>query len=429
MRIWILSMLAVLFAQAALLPLAFAGTSGPSPIPTPPNFYITSNAAYLCRGQINHIPITVSNGGTPSQLNAGAPTLSGPTMQNVQLSISGSKSVYAIGSSTAGTNNINPGNYFTAMLPVFVTANASSIMNPGIGITYYFYQLYSDTETRNLTFETQVCPSQLSVNLTQRTLNAGNIQNVRINLTNTGATTLSALSVKLSVPATDGVAILSDQPIQVNAIGAGQSMNLNESLYVSRNASATIPLNLTVNFYNGTKLNQIEQNIEMISGGSTNISTSGFTNAPGAPSPGDIFSTSFVLTNIGTATASAVAVTPILPRGFSNYGSNTVFVGDIGADAQTPVTVSINTNTSLKSGTYSIPIKITYLNGFRQNTTTWANTSVTLGAALALNSSDVAKYRTASGGGGFYFLATLILLVIVIVLGVMLYRERKRRSK
>lgn len=395
--------------------LAFAGLNGPSPIPNPPNFYISSNAVGVCRGQVNYIPITVVNKGSATSPNA--------QMQNVQLSAVNTKSIYSVKNSTVTIGNLGVNSSSTVYLPVFVAANASSLISAGISINYYYFSLYSDSETRNMSFGVQTCAMQLSVAAHPEVVVAGLIQNITLDLTNLGNTTLSSLSIHAAVPGQDA-SILTNQPTQISSIPPKGTASVNENVFVYRNASLSFPINLSISLYNGTNLQQISDSLSLLSAGIINITPSSITLSPQNPTPGSIFSISFVLTDVGTAGASAVYATALNTGGFVPYGSNSVFVGDMQVDTQTPVTLTLTAQSSVKSGTYIIPIKLSYLNGLRQNLTSTIDVPVSIVAAAA-TSNTISTYRHSSSGIG---LLVLVLVIVAIVLAVLFLRERKKRK-
>lgn len=401
--------------------LAFAGTSGPSPIPNPPNFQITTTATTLCSGQVNYIPVTVFNKGSAVSLYA--------QMQNVQLSITNTGYLHTLLNGSADVGTVGNDSGASTYIPVFVAANSSSILNVEFNINYYYYLYYSDSETRNMSFGVRTCPSQLSVAVPSAVLTSGEIQNISIVLANSGSSRLSNISISASMPLADG-AVLTSQPVDVNTIPAGGSVALNESIYVLKNATQAFPINITANFYNGSALGQIADKIMFLSSGVIDISQSGMTVSPQVPTPGSIFSVSFVLTDVGTSGASAVTATSVPPSGISAFGTDSTFVGDMAVDSQTPVTLTLLASRTLKSGNYTVPIKINYLNSLRQNKSTTIYVPIQIGAAnlTALGSGAPAGKGVVakrSGGG----LLVLILLAVVIVLIFLLYRERKSHHK
>lgn len=420
-------------AFMAFASFAFAGTTGPAPIPNPPNFYITSSATALCRGQVNYIPITVTNKastiGNPHSLNQTYSATVGPNpqMQNVVLSVSNTRGFYPVGNGTVDVGNVNPNTSVSTRLPIFVSANVSSLLSLGIGINYFYYTYYVDTEQRNITLATQLCQQPLSVSISPGVLTAGNTQNLAVNITNTGATTLNTITMLVKFP-NQYVAWLGSQQIEVNSLAPGATVQKISQIFVSYNASDEFAANVSATFYNGTNLEQIYQNIEMLASGIINLTTSSITISPSIPTPSSIFSVSFILTNTGTSAASAVTATILPTSGFTAFGSNSVFVGSIGADSQTPVTLTLETGNKTKSGSYSIPIRINYLNTIRESKNQSIMVPVIVGAG-AVNASSLAARRAQYGGGGGTSLLTIVLIIVIIVLGYLLYREKKNGKK
>ncbi len=413
----------VIFVLAGV---AFAGTSGPAPIPNPPSFVLSSNLTTLCKGNTNLVPITVTNLGDTNP-SVGLTTLNGTTMQYLELSVSNTKSISFAGNGTEYISGVRPFNSAQVLLPVFVASNASLISSVQVSITYYYLQYYSDTETRNLTFEVKTCPSSLSVQILPKTLTSGTIQNVSVNLTNTGNSTLQSVYMHLSMPSVDGAVIGTSQS-ELASMAPGSSYTINTSVFVSRNASIeSFPFNTTVTFYQNHRLQQVSNSTSMIPIGGIKLNPSGITLSPASTTPGSIFSISFVLTDLGTAGASATMASAVLPEGFTSFGSNPVYIGDIAADTQSPVTVTLVTGNQTRPGKYTIPIVINYLNSLRQNVSTTMNVTVNVGAAgpSAFNaSSPGARAYRASGGSGLMIGVIAVMVIIIAVLAYLLIKER-----
>jgi hypothetical protein len=158
-------------------------------------------------------------------------------------------------------------------------------------------------------------------------------------------------------------------------------------------------------------------------GGVINLTTSSLAISPSAPGPGSIFSISFILTNQGTTSASAVTATVLPEKGFTAFGTNPTFIGNIGVSSQSPVTVSVTASNTLKAGSYTIPIRLNYYDSLHDNVSTSMNVTVRLGAAAAFNMTAIRAARGGSGSGG---LIVIVLVVIIIVLAVLYWMERKK---
>ena len=401
---------------SALLPLAFAAT-GTNSNPTPPVFYVNTTMLTLCRGITNNIPITIVN---PS-VNRNDTGVFGD-MEDAQMSIGSVKGLY---STIVQVGTINANSTHTTNLPVFVSANASGFISLPITINfYYFADEYTDSATQNLTFSTETCPQPLSLSVSPDVLTAGETQNLTVNFTNNGATTLNSIIAQIKFPG-QFVAWLSNQQINVNSIAPGQTVQRDARIFVSYNATDEFEANMTAYYYNGSSLVQISQPVEMLASGLISLNTSGVTVSPTLPSSGSIFSISFTLTNTGTSAASSATATVVPTNGFTSFESNSTFIGSISADSQTPVTLTLEAGNRTK-GTYHIPIKISYLNTVREPVNETIIVPVTVGAAVYNASSFVVRRQSSSGGSGIIL---IILVVIIIALGYLLYRERKKTRK
>jgi hypothetical protein len=425
-RTWIM----VLIAAFAVSGIAVAGTSGPSPIPNPPAFSVTSNSLVFCRGETNYVPITITDGGPAgaSYPSVGVSNLTGTAMDQVELSVSPGKGILPEGVGTIYIGVIHANSSTTANMPLFVSSNASLITSIGVQIQYAYDVFYTDSETRNLTFEVVSCGSPLAISVNPKTVTSGEIQNLSINFTNSGNTTLNNLYVHYGVPGVDGAVVGSTQA-ELGSLGPMMTDRLNVSLFVSRNASIeSFPLNLTATFYKGDNLEQVSNSTSLIPIGSIDLLSSGLTLSPTTTSPGGIVSISFVLTDIGTSGASAVSVGAITPSGFSSFGSNPVYVGDISADSQAPVTLSLVASNTLKPGTYKIPMRISYLNSLRQNITTTSVVNVTIGSGSAYPTEANGATAVRRGSSGLLPLTILLALALACV-SYLFLKERKKGRK
>lgn len=400
----------LLFCMIAAPALAFAATSGPSPIPPPPNFQMSTNVTTLCKGLVNNVPIAIK---TP----AGA-----STMQNVELSITSTRSAYTVSNGTVSAANVTANLTKIVNMPIFVSLNASSLISAGIAINYQYLTLYSDSEVRNISFGIESCPSPLSIAILPKVLISGRIENITLNLTNKGNTALNYILMHVSMPNSDGT-FLGIQPIQVRTIAPRSSVKLAQSVFIYGNASQSFPMNFSISLYNGTTIEQIAYNPIVLSSGIINITPSSIALSPQKPTAGGIFSISFVLTDIGTAGASTVTVAPLPTPGFESYGSNSTFVGDMQADVQTPVTLTLISNASLKAGNYVIPVRINYLNNLRQNLSTTINVPLSVGgSALSYNALSGAARQYGSRNG--YGIVVIILAIFATAFLLLFLRER-----
>jgi hypothetical protein len=422
--------MAILLLMVAIPAIAFAGTSGPTPIPNPPNFQVSINTLVLCKGVVNYVPITVINSGNPS----GA--IGSITMEDLTLGLSSGKYLSLVANGSTTSRNLVSNSSATVVMPIFVSLNATTFVSSDVLVDYNYLGYYTDSEARNISFSTESCPSQLSVAISPKTLISGKIENVSFTLSNGGSTTIKDVSLRASLSPQQGQ-ILSSQPVLISSIPPMESSTINETLFIN-STSETFPVNASISFYNGTNLEQISDSIAVLSSGIINLTASSVTLSPTTPSVGGIFSISFVLTNLGTTSASAVTATILPPNGITAFGSNSVFIGGIGVNTQTPVTLTLSSAASTKSGSYVVPVQITYLNNLRQQISSTINVPVTIGGSSANAISGRGVIVTSGSGGTTYAyrrssvageIIIIILAIAVVALAILLYREKKQHRK
>ena len=411
---------AILAALAGTV--AFAGTSGPTPIPPAPSFQINTTATVLCKGVTNNIPIKITNLGNSYN----------PVMESVQVSVSGT-GLSDVGPSIDISNIVKN---MTLSIPVFVSLDTPATLNVAqVAITYDYLTYYSDSETRTLTFEVESCPSQLVMNVSPSVFVTGVVNNVTFSFTNTGDTGLQNISTTVQASSKDmaqEVQFLGKQPINIASLPPESTVSINQTLY--ENVSRTFTINMTATLFNGTSPEEVAGSFIVFSGGTIDMAPSSITVSPANVTPGSIFSLSFVVTDTGTIGASGATATVIVPKGFKVYGSNSEYLGDIQTDTQTPISLTLIANSSVKSGNYVVPVVMTYQNNLRDNLNTTIDVPVTvIGAAgtvvsggRAFTSNSLAGGTYARRGGGSGLLIDAVLVIAVIALAYLHLKERKK---
>ena len=414
------------------MPLTSAGVTTLS-APPPPNFFITTNATTVCRGIVNYVPITVHNKGIPLTINPGESNASGPTMVNVQLAVMNPKNSYYTANSAILISPVKPNSSSTGYLAWFVPQNATETTTLNLGINYYYNTFYYDQELDNLSFSTQTCQQPLSLNVSPQILTSGEIQSLQVILKNTGQSPLDSISIGVSAPVSD-VALTSGQQPELQSLAPGATAILNDTIYVAKNASESFPLNVTADYYNNGTFEQQAIDRQTLAEGLIALSATSVTVSPSPVSPGEIFSISFVLTDTGTSGAATVSVSTPPSANFQIYGSNSVFVGDIAASGQSPITMTLLASNTLKPGTYYVPVTIHYLDNFRNNESTSltvpvavSSSSFAAGTSGIIAANGSAVYVARSGGDVAGTVIILLLIVAVAVLGYLYYKERKKR--
>jgi acyl-coenzyme A thioesterase PaaI-like protein len=93
-------------------------------------------------------------------------------------------------------------------------------------------------------------------------------------------------------------------------------------------------------------------------------------------------------------------------------------------DNQVPVTMTLRSNTSLKAGKYTLPVRINYLNNLRENLSTTILVPITIASGVAFNTTRTGGPGRTTGGG---IVSTVIDVIIVLaILAVAFWYARKK---
>jgi hypothetical protein len=355
-------------------------------------------------------------------------------MTNVQLSLSGT-GLTDVGPAI-DISNINSYNSLTIGVPVFVDASAPSTLSAvQVSINYGYLVYYADSETRTLTFEVQSCPLPLEINASPDLFYTGQIDNITFSFTNTGKTTLSGILAQTSSQNSQGrnVQLFGVQPITINSLAPGKTVYASQKVYNENVSQQTFPVNVTAEFFNGTSPEEISKTFTMFSTGTINMVPSSITVSPANVVAGSILSVSFVITDTGTAGVSDATATALLPKGFKAYGSDSIFLGSIQTGIQTPVSLTLISNSTIKPGNYVIPVMLTYQNNLAQNLNTTVDVPVVVGGGAVGAFTSNSAFRPGSGtytarrSGGIYIEAVLVIALIAV--SVLYIRLRRKTAK
>ncbi len=405
--------------------LAYAGLSGPSPIPPPPRFVISTSTQTVCRGISNIVPVNITDNSN---------NYDGAGMQDVSFSLDNKN---LIAPATETINSINPHNSTVVDMPVFVNLSAPiGLINIQVPISYTFLNLYNDSEVRNLTMDIVNCPSSLPItlNISSYAIVSGQVNNLTLSFTNTGNTTLRNISAQTSISSSQsGIEFVGHAPIEISSLAPHSTANVIQRLY--ENSSQIFSLNTTVTlFYNGT-FEEMESSFPMLSSGTVDMIPSSISITPTSVSAGSIFLVSFVLTDTGTSGVSNANASAVLPAGFSTYGtSSSTFIGSIGAETPTPVSITLMANSSVKPGSYKIPIKLDYQGSFRQTSSSYVNVTVNVTSGSSASSSGTAGSTAAASSSssssniGLYIAIGTFIVIIGAIFGLQMMRQRRAAS-
>lgn len=196
-----------------------------------PQLQFSASSPSLAPGQVDDVPLTVSNVGTG---NAS------------QISLTVSANGVSVLTPSLTVQSLGAGQSADVGVDVFVPASASgSAVSLAVAATYYDPYGAQQSVSRTVGFYTATSsPSQLSFQAADATLVPGVANTVPITLTNQGGT--AATQIRTTVTSSSQVSILTQFPY-VAELAAGSSTNASIEVYVS-GSLASSPLSLTLSF-------------------------------------------------------------------------------------------------------------------------------------------------------------------------------------
>jgi hypothetical protein len=283
----------------------------------------------------------------------------------------------------------------------------------------------SDSRSFGLTIEIIPTSSPLAIELEPETLVAGTVNNLTVTLRNVGLTRLETLSASFSFPGS-AATLLEPDIYQTHAIAPGESVVVRVRAYVSSAATASVVLQVSLKYYDERQiLTQETRSLGLLSRGVIDLKLVDYSVIPDTPYPGQIFSITATLTNMGTITASAVTATPNLTSAFTIFGATSVFVGDVLVDNPVTFTLSLQVSNETMPGPRDIVIELSFLDNLRSPLSVNEAIAVSVIEKPQPPSTETSQSPLVAGlrqGGPLMLVA-----VVTLVLGLFLGRRMRRK--
>jgi uncharacterized repeat protein (TIGR01451 family) len=265
--------------------------------------------------------------------------------------------------------------------------------------------------------------SPISINVNPTTLVAGKLNDIEVLLTNTGDTTIKGLSITFSFPSSQ-VTWLTPDMFKAEKISPRETVAIRGRTYNPPTATTSTIMQMNIKYYDESgNLYQESRSVGMLSQGIIELKVIDTTILPEKPSPGQIFSITITITNVGTITASSVSALPQLPEGFRMFGSKSVFVGDMQVNVPTTFTLSIQALNTTRPQKYSIPVTVTYYDNLRELH------SLNLNLTVDVQEKNVVTSATATRGNALNLSSLILPTVFGLVLFAVGYMIGKRAKR
>lgn len=284
--------------------------------------------------------------------------------------------------------------------------------------------LHSDQKTLSFLLNSQFGLSPLSLSVQPSTLTSGKVNNLTLAISNTGSYQITRLTATFSFP---GAQINWLQPdiFQAQAIPPGQNATVQARVYAPPLSTTTTTLQVSLKYYdNNNVLNTETRSLGLLARGAVQLTLVDLSTVPQNPTPGQIFSATATVTNIGTITASAVTATADVPAGLRIFGSKSVFVGDMQVNTPTTFTISFFVENETRPGNYQIPVQLTYLDNLRSQLSAGLTVAVQV-TGNPTSAPATQRQRTL----GFPFTLEVLAAIVAVITLIVGYYIGKRSSR
>lgn len=388
-------------------------------LPGTPNMIVGATSNTLTMLQVNSLGLVVSNVGTSP-------------IRDLTLTLSVSPPLILIGSDGRfHVDSIAAGETVNIPVSFYVSETTAPSVQAVTSLTYVDESNQIRSESRTLMFFVSAVSKELLspivIRLSPTLLYSGTINNVTVYLQNTGTTTLKAITVE--TPQTTSQATwIQDSPLTLESLRPGEEHEFKTRLYITQGAPTSLPLTLRVTYFMQDNVpKQEERQIGVLVKGLVKFEVVDYSVLPERPSPGQVFSITAVVVNVGTSTAMSVSIRPGEVQGFRPFGQTRTFLGDVAVNTPSSVTISMTVLNTTRPGPIQIPLVITYRNQLGESFTESLTIPVVVGqpaqgglrgGAVQTTAAQQPAFLQTSGWTGLMVAGALAAgLVVGLVLG------------
>lgn len=397
-----------------------------------PSIVVASDMSTLTAGAYNNVTLTITNTGdyTASQVNL-AITLPNSGSGSAIMILNGTDSKFVIG---------DIGAHESTTLTVTVYVSTAAVGNL-YQLTFTFTYTYgtTKTDTRTLGYIVPIldanAPSaNLDVSLTTQDLKAGNTNDINLIIKNVGDSVAQSLTVSLTLPGAQSssssyILLESDGTWLIDSIAPGEEVIIPLRIFITSSASGTGATFTVTNTYTDMQYKSKQQvnYLGVVVRGSVDIVVLSSSTYPQTVIPGNPFSFTVAIINLGTTTAQSVIVSPSGASEIMPFSNSSIFLGDLNVNIPSSLTVSYIAG-NVKNGVYNISLDYSYKNSLGQKLTDHLDTTLVL--KVGTNSTDTSSSTQQTALLSplqLTFLAVLLAIAFVVML--YFFRRHQSRSK
>ena len=321
------------------------------------------------------------------------------TLRSTYLDIELPQQLVPLRSTTYFLGDLRPESVTKVSIPI-ITPYVSSPQAVKLVLKLTYVDPLANTRSLSKSFNIELLPistAYLRVSVSPTELVIGRKNYVFINLSNPMDHSVEGVEVSLST--SPHLLLLNESRIYLGSLGPNSWRLLKLLVYVPSTASTSSSIILSIKYLDSVSgiMKSFTTSKTLLLRGIINLTLTDVAVIPETPVPGQPFSITLTITNVGTSTAYAVrasALTEGLP--IRTFGPKSVYVGN--AEVNSPVTFTLNLMLERGArGAIRVPIQLTYMDNLRSVHTKVFYVEVKLSKSLGTSlRSEGSKFKGSS---------------------------------
>ena len=282
-------------------------------------------------------------GGRENVLTLNVTNVGSTALSNVALSLTPpSQLVFRDFDGKAYLGDLAPQETKTVNLTVYALSTTSGSVQVPLTISYVDPYGASRSESRVVGFTLLAPPSpSISIEVSPRILVAGSINNLTLTIANKNEYAMRSCSLVMSFSGASAPTMLTPNNVFLGFVRAGDKISVPISLYVPASSGDSMNMVATISYYDeGGAYAQYSQALGLLVLSPPDVRVTNYVVLPQAVSPGQPFSITLTLTNLGIGPAYNVYATIRASRFFTPITGTQVWVGNLQSGSTTTITFS-----------------------------------------------------------------------------------------
>uniref|UniRef100_A0A7C5YW91 Alpha-galactosidase NEW3 domain-containing protein n=1 Tax=Ignisphaera aggregans TaxID=334771 RepID=A0A7C5YW91_9CREN len=303
---------------------------------TTPNFKISIEPNSIISGRQSKLKLAIAN-------------IANRRLDNITVAISSTTIAFIGFDGKWFIDSLNPSEVRSIELAVYINpVQVTQSITTAITLTYI------DTFTGNSISETtslaiiampNTLKEPLEITVYPQILVAGRINNLTVSIRNPNNFNVS--STTLSITSPTGTILLASDTYFISLLKPNDRKDIELSLYIPSTSGTTLSLPISISYFDGIATNTFSKSIAFLVALPPMLKITNYAILPQTISPGQTFSISLTIANIGLGSAYNVTAMALPSQFYTPLLGSETFIGEISKGASTTITFSFRASSQL----------------------------------------------------------------------------------